>query len=123
MNCGNRHGSRPRCRPMHNRSRSMLRDLWHISAHSMRASGSTAIIAELLTTFTGHSRASLCSLDPIVAFWTLFELGSSYKLNEILIIFVKTVIYAVLCTSHSIMVKTLTFQAIMVVASWAFIVI
>jgi len=78
----------------------------------MRTGGSSAIIAKLLAAFTGHGWAAVVSFYPKLAFGALFIPGSLYKLNEIFIIFVETVIDFVLCAGHAVVVLALAPQTI-----------
>ena len=89
----------------------------------MRASGPPAIIAKFLAALASHSRAAFCSFDPKVASGTLFVFSSFYECDKILIIFVKAIVYAVLGTGHTVVVFALAFKAVMVAASWAFVVV
>lgn len=94
-----------------------------VAAHSMRASCSSAIIAKFLPAFAGHSRAAVISFHPKLAARTLFVLGSLHELDEVLIVFIKTIIDLILSTGHSVMVLTFASQAIVFSACRATIVI
>ena len=89
-------------------SRDRLRDESDFGAHSMGTCGSPTLIAKLLSAFAGHSRASVVSLDPVVAFGTLLELRSFHEVDEVLVVFVKGVVDFVLGTSHAVVVDAST---------------
>ena len=89
----------------------------------MWTSRPSTTITELLPAFTSHTRTSLRSLDPIVAFGTLLESSSSHELNKLFVIFVETIIDSILGTGHSMMIFTFTLQAIVFGADRTLIII
>ena len=94
-----------------------------IGTHAMRTGGSSTDITKLLPTFTGHSRTTFCSFNPIIALRTLLKLGPSDKLNKISIIFTESVVDLIFSTGHSSVIETFTFEAIVLATSRTTIVI
>ena len=89
----------------------------------MRTGSSSTNIAELLSTLARHSRTSLNPFHPIVAFRALLVFGSSDKFNKIFISLIESIIDLVLRTSHAFMINAFAFQAVMLTASWASVVV
>lgn len=89
----------------------------------MRTSCSSAVIAELLSTFAHHRTATLTSLNPVFAFGALFELRSFDKVYELLIVFIETFVHFVLRTAHSGMILASAFQTVVFMAVWATIIV
>lgn len=81
----------------------------------MGTTSASTIIAELLSALARHSRTALIPLDPVVTLRTLFELGALYKIDESLVIFVKTIVDSVLCAGHAMMILASTAQTVVLV--------
>ena len=96
---------------------------WRIYTSSMWTSCTSTNVTKFLSTFTSHSWASIISLDPIITLRTLLKFGSFDKFNEILVIFIESIVDFVLGTSHSLMINASTFQAVVFLTSWTSIVI
>ena len=89
----------------------------------MGTSSSSTVITKLLATFAGHCRATVISFHPKLASWALLVFSSTHKFDKVLIVFVETVVYLILGTSHTIMILTLAPQTIMLFACGAAIII
>lgn len=115
-NWSSRRASR-RSRDYYRRSSSKIR------TGSMRTSRSSTVVAELLTTFAGHSWASVLSFHPEFASGTLLVLGTLHIVDEILIVLIETIVDLVFGTSHTNVILTSAVQAIMLGTGRAAIVI
>ena len=80
-------------------------------------------IAELLPTFAAHGTATGTSLDPIIAFWTLFEFGSFDEIQELLVVFVEAIVDPVLSTGHPGVILASASQTVVFFASRASVVV
>ncbi len=95
----------------------------HIGTHSMRTGCSSALIAKLLTAFAGHCWATLISFHPEIAFRALFESGSFDEIDKILIVFVECIADFIFGAGHSVVINAFAFEAIMLRAGRAPIII
>lgn len=89
----------------------------------MRAPCASTIVTELHSTATGHGRAPSNPFNPEFAFWTLFELGASDKIHELLVVLAHCVGDSILGTGLAVMVVASTFQAVMFPADYASVVV
>ena len=89
----------------------------------MRTITSSTIITELMTTSAAHCATSFGSRYPKFAFRTLFVFCTLYEFFKFFIIFSVGIIDSILCAALSIMIIASTFQAIMVFACWALVIV
>jgi len=76
-----------------------------------------------LPAFTTHSTTASASFYPVVTLRALLELRPFDKINEFLVIFIEAIIDPVFSASHTSMILTSTFQAIVLFACWASVVV
>lgn len=88
------------------------RPLALVGTHPVRTRGPSTFVAKLLSALAGHGRAPIVPLDPVVALGTLFELGSSHKVYEFLVVLVEGVAHTVLRAGHPVMVVALAAEAV-----------
>ena len=89
----------------------------------MRTSGSSAIVAKLLSALTGHGWTAFISLDPVLALGALLELCPLDEFEEILIIFIETIAYLILFACHPHMEIASASQTVMFLACGTAIVV
>ena len=89
----------------------------------MRTRCPSTFITKFLSTFTAHCTATIISLNPIFALRTLLILRPLHKLDEILIIFIESIIDPIFSTGHPVMILASALQAVVLTTGRALIVV
>jgi hypothetical protein len=89
----------------------------------VRATRTSTLIAKLLPALAFHCAAAIVPLYPILTFGTLLELGSSYEVNELLIIRIEAVTDTILGARHAGVVLASAFKTVMFLAGRAPVII